>query len=158
MASIPFEALELIGREKVRSYEVTHRDIKRFAQAIDDPNPKFRRDESDIGAGHQSVVAPPLFCQMFAFEDAEIEELLPDGSPVEINIPLPAKKTVGGSSVFEVFGYIKPGDRITVRSKIVDIYKKEGRSGTLYFISVEMSFYNQDNRIVSKETATYIKK
>jgi len=65
---------------------------------------------------------------------------------------------VGGGSVFEIFEPIRPGDRITVKSKIADVYKKEGRSGTLYFVSVETSFYNQNNRIVSKETATFIKR
>jgi len=158
MADIPAKTLESIGLEKIRSYEVTRKDIKRFAQAIDDLNPKFRGGDPAISTSQQSIVAPPLFCQMFAFEDVELEELPPDGSPVEINIPLPAEKTVGGGSVFEIFEPIRPGDRITVKSKIADVYKKEGRSGTLYFVSVETSFYNQNNRIVSKETATFIKR
>jgi hydroxyacyl-ACP dehydratase HTD2-like protein with hotdog domain len=158
MTDIPAKTLELIGFEKVRSYEVTHKDIKRFAQAIDDPNPKFRCNDSGLSATNQSVVGPPLICQMFAFEDVEIEELPPDGSPIEINIPLPANKTVGGGSVFEIFGQIRSGDRITVKSKIADIYKKEGRSGTLFFVSVETSFYNQNNNLVSRETATFIKR
>lgn len=158
MADIPTKALEIIGLEKVKTYEVTRRDIKRFAQAIDDPNPKYRNDDSTKTISHQSIVAPPLFCQIFAFEDVELEELPPDGSPVEINIPLPAEKTVGGGSVFEVFGQIKPGDRITVKSKIADIYKKQGRSGTLFFVSVETCFYNQKDTMVSKETATFIKR
>ena len=151
MADIPVETREMIGLEKVTTYEVTRKDIKRFAQAIDDPNPMFRDDGSE-------QVAPPLFCHALAFEDVELENLLPDGSPAELNVPLPAEKTVGGGSVFEVFGHVRPGDRITVKSKIADVYTKQGRSGTLFFVVVETSFYNQNREMVSKETATFIKR
>ena len=158
MADIPAETLEIIGLEKVKTYEVTRKDIKRFAQAIDDPNPQFRIDESAQVKSQQSLVAPPLFCQTFAFEDVELEDLAPDGSPVELNIPLPAEKTVGGGSVFEVFGQIRSGDLITVKSKVADVYKKQGKSGTLFFVVVETYFYNQNDKLVSKETATFIKR
>ena len=158
MANIPAETLEKIGLEKVRTYEVTRKDIKRFAQAIDDSNPKFRGDDPAEAEAGESIVAPPLFCQAFAFEDVELEELQPDGSPVELNVPLPAEKTVGGGSVFEVFAQIRPGDRITVKSKIADVYTKQGRSGTLFFVVVETGFYNQHDEMVSKETATFIKR
>ena len=158
MTDIPPDTLAMIGVEKVRTYEVTRKDIKRFAQAIDDPNPKFRDGDSEHAAVQPAIVAPPLFCQAFAFEDVELEALPPDGSPVEINIPLPAEKTVGGGSVFEVFGQIRSGDRITVKSKVADVYTKQGRSGKLFFVVVESCFYNQNDELVSKETATFIKR
>jgi hydroxyacyl-ACP dehydratase HTD2-like protein with hotdog domain len=158
MEEIPARVIEMIGLEKERAYEVTRKDIKRFAQAIDDPNPRFRGEGAFEGDVHQTIVAPPLFCHVFAFEDVELAELPPDGSPVEISIPLPAEKTVGGGSLFEIFEAVRPGDHIRAKSKVADIYKKEGRSGTLFFISVETSFYNQSNRIVCKETATFIKR
>jgi hydroxyacyl-ACP dehydratase HTD2-like protein with hotdog domain len=158
MVDVPASVLQLIGLEKVRNYEVTPRDIKRFAQAIGDSNPKYGGDDPGPPATCHPAVAPPLICQMFAFEDVGIQELPPDGSPAEINVPLPAVKTVGGGSVFEIFDRIRPGDRITATSKIADVYRKEGRSGTLFFVSVETTFHNQHQRMVSRETATFIKR
>ena len=38
---------------------------------------------------------------------------------------------------------IRPGDRITARSQIHDIYTKTGRSGTMVFIVHRMEFTNQ---------------
>ncbi|WP_155309814.1 hypothetical protein [Desulfosarcina ovata] len=38
MNKIPSAAIGRIGIQTVRSYDVTEKDIKRFAQAIDDPN------------------------------------------------------------------------------------------------------------------------
>jgi len=44
---------------------------------------------------------------------------------------------------------ILPGDRITARSKIHDVYTKTGRSGTMVFIVHRMEFSNQRGEPVS---------
>ena len=157
-ATIPEETLKMIGAEKTTTFDVTLKDIKRFAQAIDDPNPLYA-DETDLSlSDSHEMVAPPLFCQAFAFEDVPLRELPPDGAPVEINISLPVEKAVGGGSVFEIDGPVRPGDRITAKSRVSDVYTKTGRSGLLYFVVVETSFFNQHEQRVARETATFIKR
>jgi acyl dehydratase len=157
-ASIPEDTLKMIGVEKTTSFEVTLKDIKRFAQAIDDPNPLYS-DQADMAiSDSHEMVAPPLFCQAFAFEDVPLSALPPDGAPVEINIPLPVEKAVGGGSVFEIDGPVRPGDRITAKSRVSDVFTKTGRSGLLYFVIVETSFFNQHDQRVARETATFIKR
>jgi acyl dehydratase len=155
---IPAEALTLIGVEKQLEYEVTRRDIKRFAQAIGDHNPLYCDEDYAMTTKYKTIVAPPLFCHAFAFEDVPIENLQTDGSPKETDVPLPAKKMVGGASVFENYIRIKPGDKILVKAKIKDIYAKRGKSGELYFIVLETCFYNQANELAAKETATFVKR
>jgi hypothetical protein len=49
----------------------------------------------------------------------------------------------------EVHGPIRPGDVITARSSIHDIYEKTGRSGAMVFIVHRMNFYNQREELVS---------
>ena len=154
---IPDAALKLIGVEKRQEYLVTKKDIKRFAQAIGDPNPLYYDEAYAKTTRFKSIVAPPLFGQTFGFEDVSPEQLLPDGSPVEAAVPIPAKKLVGGGSVFENFTRFKPGDKMVVVSKIKDIYTKQGKKGCLYFIVHETSFYNQRNELAAKEVTTFIK-
>jgi hydroxyacyl-ACP dehydratase HTD2-like protein with hotdog domain len=139
-----------IGVEHTRCYEVTPRDVRRFAQAIgaDEPQP----------ANDGALVAPALFCQMFMFEDVPVEQLPPDGSPRELDIPIPAKRTVGGSSEFEIFGLVRSGDTITVRSALCDVTTKDGKSGPLYLVTIETSFFNQHRELVARERATYVKR
>lgn len=144
------EVHAMIGSEKVRRYEVTERDIKRFAQSIGE-NALLVEDDG-------SLVAPALFCQAFMFEDVPIEELPPDGSPKELDVPIPAQRTVGGGSDFEIFGAVRAGDAITVKSKLKDVSVKQGKSGTLYLVVVETSFQNQHGEQVARETATYVKR
>ena len=152
------DALAMIGLEKVRQYEVTWRDIKRFAQAIGEEN-AVHFDEDHVKTTKDGcVVAPPLFCQMFTFEDVSPNRLPSDGSPVEIDVPVPARRTVGGESSYEIFRRVKAGDGITVKSMLKDVFSKDGRSGKLYFIVVETEFSDRDNEIVARETATYIKR
>lgn len=155
---IPVEARKLIGVEKQLAYEVTRRDIKRFAQAIGDRNPLYYDQNYAQTTKYQTIVAPPLFCHAFAFEDVPVEDLRPDGSPKEVDVPLPAEKMVGGASVYENYIRIKPGDTIQARAKIKDIYAKQGKSGLLYFIVLETCFYNQAGELAAKETATFVKR
>ena len=156
--NIPQEARALIGVEKRREYTVTEKDIRRFAQAIGDPNPLYHDREYGKRTKYGSMVAPPLFCHAFAFEDVAPDELPPDGSPVEADVPIPAKRMVGGGSVFETYVRFRPGDTVRVRASIKDLYTKQGRSGVLYFIVHETCFYNQKDELAAKETATFIKR
>jgi acyl dehydratase len=148
----------VISVEKVRHYIVTKRDIKRFAQAIGETNPIYFDENYTKSIKHGVILAPPLFCQIFTFEDVPPDQLPNDGSPIEIDVPIPAKKTVGGASSYEIFRRVKAGDQITVKSILKDVFTKQGKSGTLYFIVVETEFTDQENKLVAKETATYIKR
>ncbi|MDX2086936.1 MAG: MaoC family dehydratase N-terminal domain-containing protein [Kofleriaceae bacterium] len=150
MTVIPSEVRERIGVEKARSYQVTARDIRRFAQAIGD-------DEPVVGDDGR-LVAPALFCQVFMFEDVPAEELPPDGSPKELELPIPATRTVGGASEFEVLGRVREHDVITVHSTLKDVVAKEGKRGTLFLVVVETVFHNQHGEPVARETATYVKR
>jgi acyl dehydratase len=156
MEEIPSKAKAMIGKETVRHYHVTERDIRRFAQAIDDPNPLYVDDEYAKNTKYGSVIAPPLFCQIFAYDDSPASQLREDGLPKELEVPLPTKRALGGGSSFEIGEPVKAGDDIKIVKKITDIYKKKGRSGDLYFVIVDNLWTNQSGQMVAHEIATYI--
>lgn len=144
------EILECIGVRKVLSYEVTTRDIRRFSHAIGAGEPRQLPDGR--------LIAPSLFCQTYMFEDVPVDQLPSDGSPSELDVPIPAQRTVGGQSDFLICGPVFSGDKITVSSKLSDVQIKEGKSGLLYLVIVETAFHNQHNELVSREKATYVKR
>lgn len=139
------------------TYQVTAKDIVRFAQAIGDveikrqPTPRST-DESGL------MIAPTLFCQSLAYESVPVSLLPDDLSPIELHADTPTTKTVGGSSDYEFNQYVLEGDTITVTSGVRSIEKKEGRSGTLFLVKVETYFRNQFGEKVAKEVATYVKR
>jgi len=157
-AEISEKVRAMIGEEKVRRYEVTARDIRRFAQAIGEVNPLYLGEDDVETVERTALVAPPLFCQVFSYEDVPVSQLPADGSPVELDVPIPARRAVGGASSYDIFQPVKAGDTITARSTLRDVFTKQGRSGRLFFIVVETQFSNQNDRQVARETATYIKR
>ncbi|MFH1012119.1 MAG: MaoC family dehydratase N-terminal domain-containing protein, partial [bacterium] len=147
-----------IGKKRINVYEVTKKDIRRFAQAIGDPNPLYMDEEYASKTRYGKIIAPPLFCHSFAFEDVPAEKLRADGSPTEIDVPLPVQRAMGGGSEFEVGEPISPGDVITVTRTIMDIYEKQGKSGVLYFVVIDTVYTNQNGKMVAREKATYIQR
>jgi len=157
-STVSEDVLAMIGVEKVRHYVVTKRDIKRFAQAIGETNPIYFDENYAKSTKYGVVLAPPLFCQIFTFEDVPPDQLPNDGSPTEIDVPIPAQRTVGGASSYEIFQRVKVGDQITAKSMLTDVFTKQGKSGKLYFVVIETEFSDQEKKLVAKETATYIKR
>lgn len=144
--ALPADTLAAIGTVSEHVYEVLARDIRRFADAIGDPDP----------AAREGRVAPPLFCHALAFEDVPAGTLRPDGLPHELDVPLPTERAVGGGSCYEVGTEIRPGDVITVRKVIADIYVKRGSSGDLVFVVLDTTFTNQAGELVARERGTFV--
>ena len=156
--TIPPEVESIIGRETSHVYDVTAKDIRRYAQAIGDPNPLYWDQDYASKTRYGGIIAPPLFCHALAFEDVPAERLRADGLPQELDLPLPVTKAVGGGSVFDVGEPVRPGDVITVKKKITNIYKKTGKSGEMYFVVLDTAYVNQHGDMVAHEEATFIQR
>lgn len=146
------------GLTRVRQVQVTLRDIRRFAQAIGETDPVHHDEAYAATTPYGGVVAPPLFCQSLAYDDVSPDQLAADGSPIELNAPVPAERVVGGGSDYRIHRLVRPGDVILVRSRLKGVTPKEGRSGTLYLVQVETEFTDQQGQPVAHELATYIKR
>ena len=155
---IPSEARSIVGKETSHIYDVTAKDIRRYAQAIGDSNPLYWDEDYAKKTRYEGIIAPPLFCHTLAFEDVPAEQLRADGLPKELDVPLPVTRAVGGGSIFEVGEPVRPGDVITVKKIITDIYKKTGRSGEMYFVVLDTTYFNQHDQIVAHEEATFIQR
>jgi acyl dehydratase len=156
--AIPESVAALIGVERVRRYEVTRRDIKRFAQAIGATDRVHYDEDHARTTRHGGIVAPPLFCQSLTYDDVPPSQLLPDGSPQELDVPIPARRTVGGGSEYTINRLVRAGEVITATSALKDVRTKQGKSGVLYLVSVETRFTDEAGLPVATEVATYIKR
>ncbi len=161
MASlITDEVRSWIGREfPPWTLRVTELDIRRFAIATDDLNPLYL-DEAYAGQSrYGGIIAPPLFYMAPMTDPVPEEELRRDGLPRKGRFPIPPvalERLVDGGTEVELFAPIRPGDTLTARTKIVDIYEKEGRSGPLVFVVRETVYTNQRGEKVVVERATAI--
>ena len=155
---LPAAVRALIGVRKVRRCEVTRRDIARFAQAIGATDPVHYDEAYARTTRHGGIVAPPLFCQSLTYDEVPAELLPADGSPLELHVPIPAQRAVGGGSEYTIHRLVRAGEVITVTSQLRDVSTKQGKSGLLYLVVVETLFEDARGEPVAAETATYIKR
>jgi hydroxyacyl-ACP dehydratase HTD2-like protein with hotdog domain len=149
-----------IGRETPSwTIEVSRLDVQRFAVATDDLNPLYLDEEKAKQSVYGGLIAPPLFYMAPLTEPKPESELRHDGLPYEGKFPIPPTplpRLMDGGTDIEFFQPIRVGDILTGRSKIVDLYQKEGRSGPLIFVVRETTFTNQQGVVVLIEKGASI--
>jgi len=155
---VPPQARALIGRVAERRHLVTALDIAKFAQAIGETNPIHFDSTAARLAGYPDIVAPPLFFQTMTYDPVALNLLPADGSPIELDVPVPATRAMGGSSEYTLTRPARAGEWIQVRSRLNDVQVKRGKAGPLYAIIVQTDFIDADGTRVASETATYLKR
>lgn len=149
-----------IGREMgtYTSEVVTHRDIRRFAQAAGYEHPLYTDPEYAKDSSYGGVVAPPMFFGILG-DDPPEQELSPDGSSVpESVLPFPPElpRRMAGGNEFEFLLPVRPGDVITARRRVADIVQRQGRSGPLLLTTTETEYCNQRGELVARQHFTYV--
>lgn len=108
-------------------FEIKADDLRDFALACGETAAQFTEPS------HPEFRAVPTFTARYVGR-----RILPDDFPrFSSGYGFDAGKCV------QALRPIRPGDRVTARSKIHDIYTKTGRSGTMVFIVHRMEFSNQ---------------
>ena len=85
---------------------------------------------------------PPAIHWCLAPETVTASRIGTDGHPLTGDFlpPMPLTRRMWAGGRVETAAPLQPGDRVVRRSKIAAITRKEGRSGTLGFVSIEHEF------------------
>lgn len=130
-----------IGNEESKSELVTSSMVERFNATFD-----------LTGAVKNGDAAPTLIHLCLAPPAAPTAELGPDGHPARGGflppVALPRRMWAGGAFTFH--DDIRVGELVTRDSKIRDVVVKEGRTGTLCFVTVDHRILSAD-RLVMEE-------
>ncbi len=143
----------------VMAMAVSRTDIARFARATGETDPRYFDPDAAQAAGHPDVLAPPYFPYVIRMHGANLRDradLTADGSSDEDVPPLPFERAMAGETSIEFGVAIHAGDEITLEKRIVDLYERVGRSGTLVFVTQEFRFTNQRDELVMQERFTRI--
>ena len=140
------EARTMIGTEsEPYVVEVERGAIRRFAEAIGDPNPLFNDEKQARRTRYGGMIAPPTFCRSLG------------GGFFNIKLNLAAFRGLDGGSEWEYFEPIQPGDRITVVSRLADVREAAGRLGPMVFIITETRYTNQFGQLCVIQRSTAIR-
>lgn len=130
-----------IGREETRSEPITPALVDRF-------NATFDRE----GEAADGDIAPATIHLCLAPPAAPTSGLGPDGHPARGGflppVPLPRRMWAGGTFVFH--DDIRVGETVIRRSTIEDVAVKDGRTGTLCFVTVQHRIESGGRAVLSE--------
>ena len=130
-----------IGEEgEPRVYEIEKGMIQRFVQAIDDPNPLWQDEEYAKKSQYGGIIAPPTLIPIIGFEQIQqqVSQLIPNGTILH------------GATDLECYQPIRPGELITVTTKIANVRERQGKMGKMAFIIFETTYKNQRQELVAR--------
>lgn len=137
-----------IGKDEFTTvYEIEKGTIRRMNYAVGDANPLW--DDEAFAKKHRfgSIIAsPPLMIALGWDEfEAQFQKFMPYTAGVH------------GSTEIELYKPVRPGDTITIKCKLIDVYEKEGKVfGNMAFLVFERVYTNQKNEVVAKCRQTQI--
>ncbi len=136
----------LIGRESEPVvHEVEKGAVRRFAEAIGDPNPLYVEEEAARAAGYPSLVAPPTF-----------PVALTSNERFRHSLDLGTRSIIHGEQQFEYVRPIVAGDRITVTTKVADVQERAGASGPMDVLVLEDEGRDDKGELVFRTRAMLI--
>ena len=136
----------LIGRESEPVlHEVEKGAIRRFAEALGDPNPLALEESAARAAGYPGLVAPPTFAVTLGWSER-----------FRHSLDLGTRSVLHGEQGFEYARPIVAGDRLTVRSKVADVQERSGASGPMDVIVIEDEGRDEQGALVFRSRATFI--
>jgi acyl dehydratase len=127
--------LYAVGREKIREY----------ARAVGETNPVYLDLDVARAAGHNDLVAPPMFAVVYSG---------PAMGPVLLDpeVGMNFATMVHGGQEFEWGTLVVAGDEITTTASVQQIYERDGRG----FYVFETLSNNQRGEQVTRATWTNI--
>ena len=135
----------LVGhRSQPLSLDVEKDHIRRFAEAIGDPDPVYRDEDAARAAGHPRIPAPPTFAAALRPNDAR------EG------IDIDWAKLLHGEQEFEYHRPLYAGDRLTLTQSIVDVYEKAGKGGVMDFLLLETEGRDPAGELIFTSRSTVV--
>jgi len=141
--AIPEKVAELIGKPlgEPQIFEVERGAIRRFADAVDDPNPLYHDVEYAKNSKYGEMIAPlgfhgwPIKGGLMEMMGSIIAPILNAGYPVIVDAGLE----------LESFVPIRAGDILSSHSTMINIVEKTTKSGKgMLILTTEMNFLNQN--------------
>ena len=117
-------------------YEIEKGMVRKFAEAIDDPNPLWQ--EIAPPTIPAALLPKSLYQKMFA-------------------VRCPLSRNLNGATELEYYQTIKIGDVISVTGRLTSLRKREGKAGRILFMVVEIDYTNQRGELVAKGRSTVIR-
>jgi len=161
----------MAGAPLVAAMPLERDTLRRFAQAIMDPDPLYWDPAYAATTRYGGLVAPPLY-PVHAFRpppDApdplrSVQED-PDADGTAGNdgmyfglapIRSPFKRLLNGGNEIEFYRCLAVGERCVAKARYADVQLKQGKSGAMLFVVVESEFRTESGELLVINRQTLI--
>jgi len=125
--------------------EIERGAVRRFAQAMGDPNPLFSDEAAARKSRYGGSIAPPTFLRSIASHALDL--------PFLTDLP----NLLDGGSQWEYGEPVRPGDSITAVTTLVELSERRGRLGAMLVSINETTYTNQLKELVAVQRSTLIR-
>ncbi len=137
-----------VGHESVPcEVEIERSAIRKYAAAIQDPNPIYFDAAFAKHTPHGAIIAPPTFLCALELDSAELD------------IPIPATHTEQLNGGVEYF-YERPirvHEVLVAARRLAAVSEADGRLGRMLFMNHEIAFRDRDGKPVARQISTGIR-
>ena len=117
-------------------YEIEKGMVRKFAEAIGDPNPLWEK------------ITPPTFPATLV--PTELLHKM-------VTAKYPLTRFLNGANELEYFQTIRVGDVISVTARLEKLRRMEGKEGKTLFMIMGVTYKNQGGEVVARGKHTYIR-
>ena len=141
------EIKSMIGKELQSAVcEVEKGAIRKLANAIGDPNPLWQDEEYARKSRYGGIIAPPTFVTALPGATS-LPSFLKDS---------PLQRVLNAGNEIEFFNPIRPGDTMSMITKLADAYERVGKDSIMVFIITETTCKNQRGEVTVRVRNTTI--
>jgi len=134
--------------------EVERGSIRRYCDAVGNPNPIFTDVEFARSRGHSDVLCPPGFFGWPRGVQSETVEVMGPVFAAVLNAGL--LRILDAGDEYEFFLPIHAGDTLSWYIRFHDVNEREGKSGNMVFLTFENTYLNMNGDVVAKSRKTFL--
>ena len=139
---MPFE--RFVGERSEAVSNVVEKDaVRKFAEAIGDPNPLYVDEEAAEKSRYGRLITPPTFPRTFEYGEVE-------------GVGAPGQGFIHGEHWIRYERPLFVGEEVSCYAEVKDYYEKEGREGTLGFLIYERVGESPDGELIFTMTDTAV--
>lgn len=145
-------------------------ELRRFVQAVMEPDPVHWDQERAAASRYGAVVAPPLYVLHAARRPHDTPDPLdrlaaePEWDGLDVGagfgglpaIDVPLKRVLNGGTEAEFFMLPALGSTISAQSRYVEITDREGRGGAMVFAKIETLYCDEHGERLARVVNTVI--
>jgi acyl dehydratase len=145
-------------------FEVEREPIRRFADAVGDPNPLYWDEEYARESRYGTIIAPPGFISSLWFSgrsrkwgpQERASEALGPPALMDAIARAGYKRILDTGIDYEFYDAVKAGDTIKLVCVVKDIMERGAKDARVVFLITETSYTNQDGVLVARAKSTTI--